>query len=127
MIIATNHMPALHQLIILSAVLYINIAQASAQNFIVSPSLYVFDYAEYDSVGKFLDGETGVLPGINFAYHYEHEQFGMLAQYSEYAGNINYDGHLLISGLPHQTTTDTYLRFFNITLYTSELNQAGNV
>lgn len=116
----------MHPLIILFIVLCINMAHASTQNFIVSPSLYVFDYAEYDSAGTFLDGETGVLPGIHFAYHYEHEQFGIQAQYSQYAADIDYDGHTW-SGLPHQTQTDTFLRFYNLSLYSAILNQSGRI
>lgn len=103
-----------------------SLAQANSHGFTASPSLYVFDYAEYSMSDDFLDGETGILPGIHFAYQFKNEHFSVLAQYSEYGGNIDYDGHLLFSGLPHTTLTDTYLRFYNIAIYSPELNQIGH-
>ncbi|MCW8956387.1 MAG: hypothetical protein OQL09_05850 [Gammaproteobacteria bacterium] len=116
----------LRHFIISSALLWPGSLPANTHNFIVSPSLYIFDYAEYDFAGNFLDGETGVLPGLQLAYQFNHDRFSVLAQYSQYAANIDYDGHTQ-SGIPHQTLTDTLLRFYNLSLYTAELNQTGRV
>lgn len=116
----------LYHLIVLFFIPDIHFALASQQEFVVSPSLYFFDYAEYDTANNFLDGETGIIPGIHFAYHYHHKSFSIQAQYSEYGGNIDYDGQTQ-SGIPHQTTTDTFLRFYNITLYSDELEQSGRL
>ena len=113
-------------LIGLTVALAFSSVHASTHNFVISPSLYVFDYAEYDSSGQFLDGETGLLPGIHFAYQFEHEQFSIQAQYSQYAADIDYDGQTQ-TGIPHQTQTDTLLRFYNLTLYTAEMNQGPRV
>jgi len=107
-------------------VFWASISHANTHDFIVSPSLYVFDYAEYDFAGNFLDGETGVLPGIHFAYELNHDRFSIIAQYSEFGGNIDYDGHTQ-SGIPHQTQTDTFLRFYNLSLYTAKRKQAGRL
>lgn len=116
----------LRHLLILSTVLWVSFAQANRHDFIVSPSLYVFDYAEYDFADNFLDGETGVLPGFHFAYGFSHDDFRILAQYSQYAADIDYDGQTQ-TGIPHQTLTDTFLRFYNLSLYTAELNQTGRI
>lgn len=112
----------LRYLFISITLLFCDFAHAYRHNFIISPSLYIFDYAEYDAADNFLDGETGVLPGIHFAYNFNHEHFSILAQYSEYGGNVDYDGFTLQTGTPHQTLTDTYLRFYNFTLYTAEFD-----
>lgn len=113
----------LRYLFISITLLWGDFAHAYKHNFIISPSLYIFDYAEYDATDNYLDGETGVLPGIHFAYNFEHEQFSVMAQCSEYSNNIDYDGYTnSIPPTPHQTLTDTRLRFYNFTLYTAEFD-----
>lgn len=67
-----------------------------------------FDYAEYDDSNIFLDGETGVIPGVILKYKSDHGQ-----QYSEWVGKlygktINYDGQTQ-SGTPLTTKSDAVI------------------
>jgi hypothetical protein len=81
-------------------------ASESGLNF--GMGLMRFDYAEYDDSNIFLDGETGVIPGVILKYKSDHGQ-----QYSEWVGElygktINYDGQTQ-SGTPLTTKSDAVI------------------
>lgn len=88
----------------------ISIAQPSVT---IAPSLMDFDYVEYDDNGNFLDGEKGVIPGIElgFSFIQPETQFGFVFAFKHFAGDVDYDGHIQSSdaeldGLPLETKTN---------------------
>lgn len=65
--------------------------------------LMYFDYAEYDIDNKFLDGETGLIPGVIFKRKkYAQKIFTELVA-QLYGNRIQYDGHTQPGNIPLQT------------------------
>lgn len=74
----------------------------------ISPYLFNFNYAEFDTQGVNLNSENGELIGlaINYQNLYKNYQFDLYGRYAQ--GNVDYDGQTQI-GVPHQTTTKAKL------------------
>ena len=69
-------------------------------------SLLEFDYAEYLD-GQFLDGETGLLPGIytNYTLDISDKSYLTLVG-SYYFGQLDYNGETQGTGIPIKSTSD---------------------
>ena len=74
----------------------------------VTPTLYFFNYQEFDQNDVLLDKEQGVLPGIKLSYADATERDTLKFNASLYGGRVDYDGQTQ-SGIPHQTETDEQL------------------
>lgn len=68
--------------------------------------LMYFDYEETDIDGNTSNKETGYIPGVSIAASQLYGRINHNLEYSFYGGDVNYDGQLLVSGLPHDTTTE---------------------
>lgn len=83
--------------------------------FIVAPGLMDFDYVETDVDGSFLDGESGVIPGIYIGFETQTAESELLTfgiAFEHYSGEVDYDGHIQTNplnpryeGLPLSTKT----------------------
>ena len=72
----------------------------------IGMSLLRFDYAEYLD-GQFLDGETGLLPGIYASYTLDISDKSYLSLVgSYYFGQLDYNGETQGSGIPIESTSD---------------------
>lgn len=82
-------------------------SMAQKSSFEIGAGLMAFDYAEYDDDNVFLDGETGLIPGVivklktNKKIYYEWEG-------SLYYNRIDYDGQTQ-SGTPVKTNSDALI------------------
>jgi len=84
---------------------------AYADFFEVTPTLYAFDYREFDQSNRLLDKEQGLLSGAKFSGRHEYGNGNLNIHAALYGGSVDYTGQTQ-SGIPHQTDTDT--RLFNI-------------
>ena len=88
--------------------IFLPIKLAIANALEVTPTLYFFNYQEFDQNDVLLDKEQGVLPGIKLSYADVTERDTLKFNASLYGGRVDYDGQTQ-SGIPHQTETDEQL------------------
>ena len=80
----------------------------------LSPSLIYFDYAEFNTIDKQLNNETGWLPGVSASVGYSVDSSWSLGIFTAYYdGTVDYDGQTQ-TGSPHETDTGT--RFIRVGL-----------
>ena len=98
-------------------------SQVLASNLEITPTLYHFNYQEFDSLDRVLDTEDGVLPGIKFGFTPDYKNRSFNTHVAFYSGTIDYDGQTQ-SGVPHRT--DTIEELFNLGLTFSPASQLGS-
>ena len=79
-----------------------------AKSLKISPSVFYFDYEEFNTSGFSLNRETGFLPGLKLKLNTLHGNNELNYSLSFYNGNVDYNGSTQ-SGQAHTTTTDTQL------------------
>ena len=77
-----------------------------AVNLGAAAELMYFNYEETDIDGSTSNKETGYIPGVSVAASQLYRGINHDLEYSFYGGDVDYDGQLLVSGLPHQTKTE---------------------
>ena len=97
----------LYNVIIVVAVTSTQAAVAANLDVYFGVGLMDFDYAEYDDNNTFLDGETGLIPGILMSIREQQKKFYIEAEGSYYSSNIDYDGFTQPpSSTPVKTVSD---------------------
>jgi len=81
---------------------------AYADTFEVTPSLYYFQYQEFDSGHRALNEEKGLLPGLKLGFNHSVSDGIIKVQGSFFSGEVDYTGQTQ-SGAPHQTDTSERL------------------
>ena len=92
---------------------------ADANTFEVTPTLYFFNYQEFDQNDALLNIEEGVIPGVKLSYGDITEKDSLKFNASFYGGTVDYDG-LTQLGMPHQTETNEQLARIGISYYQHE-------
>ena len=92
----------------------VSIGDALAETRLVFfPGVFYFDYEETTSNGTFLDGETGLVPGLSAQLDYQtSSQITAILHGGIYSGEVDYDGHASPSGTPVQSKTKA--NYYNI-------------
>jgi len=88
--------------------IFLPVKLAIANALEVTPTLYFFNYQEFDQNNVLLDKETGAIPGIKLSYADITKRDSLKFNVSLYGGTVDYDGHTQL-GAPHQTETDETL------------------
>lgn len=86
----------------------------------LSPSLYHFNYKEFNINDQLLDEENGFLPGFKIALTHKHNDESLSAHISLHKNKVDYIGQTQ-SGQPHNTETDTQLINIGLTLILKKL------
>lgn len=82
--------------------------QAEAGTFELTPSVYYFQYQEFDTCNRLLNEENGVLPGLKLGFNHAANGRIIQSRISLFSGEVDYDGQTQ-SGAPHETDTSTRL------------------
>jgi hypothetical protein len=67
-----------------------------------------FDYEEFNTQGRSLNQEEGILPGARFFWRYADQRLQHQLSLDFLAGDVDYDGQTQV-GIPHETDTKTRL------------------
>ena len=86
-----------------------------ASNLELTPTLYYFNYHEFDQSDRLLDKEQGVIPGIRLSFNPVQQAEDIKAHVSLYGGRVDYTGQTQL-GAPHKTETIEQLINFGVTL-----------
>lgn len=81
---------------------------AYADTIEVTPSLYYFQYQEFDSGNRVLDEEKGLLPGLKLVFNHSVSGGIIETHGSFFSGEVDYKGQTQ-SGAPHVTDTSERL------------------
>jgi len=81
---------------------------ADANTFEVTPTLYFFNYQEFDQNNALLNTEEGFIPGVKLSYASVTKKDSLKFNASFYGGSVDYDGRTQF-GMPHKTETDEQL------------------
>jgi hypothetical protein len=92
---------------------------ADANTFEVTPTVYFFNYQEFDQNGALLNIEEGVIPGVKLSYGDVGKKDSIKFNASFYGGSVDYDG-LTQLGMPHQTETNEQLARIGISYFQHE-------
>ena len=92
---------------------------ADANTFEVTPTIYFFNYQEFDQNGALLNIEEGVIPGVKLSYGDVGKKDSIKFDASFYGGTVDYDG-LTQLGMPHQTETNEQLARLGISYFQHE-------
>ena len=65
-----------------------------ASNLELTPTLYYFNYHEFDQSNRLLDKEQGVLPGIRLSFNPVQQAEDIKAHVSLYGGRVDYTGQI---------------------------------
>ena len=74
----------------------------------IIPSVYFFNYEEFNTLGVSLDKEIGIVPGIKIKYLYQHNSLTVSPFFSLHDGSVDYIGSTQ-TGSSHNTKTNTNL------------------
>lgn len=90
------------------------ISLAGEKTLSLAPGMRLFDYAEYDDNGAFLDGESGPVLGLDVTYAYllQNKSKAFL-DIGVFSGEVLYDGQTQ-GGSPAVTTTDQSFYSFGV-------------
>ena len=78
--------------------------RAEASTFEITPSLYYFQYQEFDTGNQLLDEEKGVIPGLKLSFNHSFSSGTIQSHASYFSGEVDYTGQTQ-SGAPHETDT----------------------
>ena len=88
--------------------IFLPIKPAYANTLEITPTLYIFNYQEFDQNDQLLNKEEGVMPGVRLAYGNLTKNNSLRFDAAFYGGRVDYTGQTQ-SGTPHQTDTDEQL------------------
>ncbi|MCH6565056.1 MAG: hypothetical protein IH811_04185 [Proteobacteria bacterium] len=84
------------------------IKSAGANTFEITPTVYYFNYQEFDQNNALLNIEEGFIPGVKLSYASVAKLDSLKFNASFYGGSVDYDGRTQL-GLPHETETNEQL------------------
>jgi len=84
------------------------IKSAGANTFEITPTVYYFNYQEFDQNNSLLNTEEGFIPGVKLSYASVAKLDSLKFNASFYGGSVDYDGRTQL-GLPHETETNVQL------------------
>jgi hypothetical protein len=99
--------------------IFLPIKSTDANTFEVTPTLYFFNYQEFDQNNSLLNKEEGLIPGVKLSYGNVAEKDSLKFDASFYGGNVDYDGTTQL-GMPHQTETNEQLVRLGISYFQHE-------
>jgi len=87
---------------------FLPIKLAHANTFEITPTVFFFNYQEFDQNNVLLDKEEGVLAGVRLSYGDIAEKDSLKFNASFYGGTVDYMGQTQL-GVPHETETNEQL------------------
>lgn len=94
--------PVFYHAVFITVMLFANSACAEEADYQFGVGLLSFDYTEYRDNGEFLDGETGLIPGIVLKRKQYHQRLYTELVGQLYGNTIKYDGQTQ-GGIPVKT------------------------
>jgi hypothetical protein len=89
---------------------------AFANTLEITPTLYLFNYQEFDQNNQLTNKEEGEIPGIRFSYADITERDSLKFNVSLFAGRVDNTG-MTLTGIPNVTETDQQLAKIGISYH----------
>ncbi|MFV2031566.1 MAG: hypothetical protein ACC663_03635 [Gammaproteobacteria bacterium] len=99
----------------LSGLIWLPPSLLYADDLVLTPTLYFFNYQEFNQNNQLLDKEQGAIPGLRLSFNPVQRAENLRAHVSLYGGRVDYTGQTQL-GVPHETETIEQLINFGVTL-----------